>query len=303
MTFPDINFGLLAPPLSFIGGVMIQSASLLREKPSRWQVIVFLGMLGYLVFLMSYAMSHAPSGEADITPRIISLVMTSGGIFAVLFIMIFLKSIVSVIDESVIISNTISFWFILFESWRDFSAPALVIMAVAGIVFGAASFNLTFRRGKIRKAYKYALYGWYLVVNGMFAVSYFKSLSVGFYELPASVNSGDVPALTMTIIGMIAVHVFFNFGILYYSVIYSLVSSETRRGLVEYSDRLFSDRQVSIPAVRRMLVVQVVSFLAVRIFLSDISGRFIALWMLMTPIIARLFARTGAMAHGALPRQ
>lgn len=59
MTFPAINLyqplstfinlGLLAPPLAFIGGVLVQSASLLREMPSRWQVVVFFGMLAVQV--------------------------------------------------------------------------------------------------------------------------------------------------------------------------------------------------------------------------------------------------------------
>ena len=220
---------------------------------------------------------------------VISLIMTSGLAFAVLFIIVFLKSAVKVISESVIVSNTVSYWFIIFESWPYFNVPVTAFLVTVGTVFGIVSFRLVSDRGRIRNIHKYYLYGWYLFVNGIFAVSYFHCIPEGFHMLPALVNKGQVPPFTMVIIGMITVHVFFNFGILYYCVIYSLMSSGTRKGLVEYSDTLFGDKQISITAARNMIIVQALSFLIIDTFLSHFFCQFVALWMLMTPVIVKLF--------------
>ena len=289
-----IDLQLLIPPLAFIGGVVIQCLSLLREKPPKWGIVTFLGIFFYMIIMMFYAISRSLGSlpKDKMAEPVISLIMSLGMVFACLFIIVFLKSVVKVINESVIVSNTVSYWFILFESWTYFGMVTTAFLVLAGIIFGIVSFRLVSDRERIRNIYKYYLYGWYLFVNGIFAVSYFHCIPEGFHMLPTLVNKGQVPPFTMMLTGMITVHIFFNFGILYYSFIYSLLSSDTRKGLVEYSGRIFGDKQVSAAAVKNMVIVQAVSFLVVEVLLSYFFCQFVALWMLMTPVIVILFNLT-----------
>jgi hypothetical protein len=279
------------PPAAYIAGIIIQCLSLLREKPYKWAVITFLGMLFYLSSMMIYSVFYYNHDNFNnnaleaVTPQI----MVFGFIIAFLFIAVFLKSVVTIINEYVILSNTISYWFLIYETMEYFSGAVITLLIVLGIIASIASSCIFFYRDRIRNLYKYFLYGWYLFTNGLFAIRYFSGLPIDFFQFPAAINNGEVSSLIMLVIGMIVVHVLFNFGILYYSVMFSLISMDTRKDLLEYTKKIFSDRYVDFRVVRNMLFIQIAAFLVFEIFMSQLSFQFIALWILLVPVIVKIF--------------
>ncbi|MGC9365570.1 MAG: hypothetical protein ACP5FK_00815 [bacterium] len=282
--------GELIPVLAFQGGVLIQCLSMLREKPPKWSVITFGGMLAYMVIMMVYAVFQTNQQYlAENLPNILSQQMISlGFVFAFLFIAIFLKSLIKIINESVIISITICYIFLIFESLDLMNIKILITALVLGLIFLGACAYLIITKTKINNFMKLIFYGWFLLVNGFLAVNYFIHLGIGYYELPSLVFAGKVSSFNMLIIGMITAQVLFNFGIIYYSFIYSLISKQTRDNLISYSENLFSDNQFSFKNIKFFSVLQILIFAAVTIFLSKISYQLIVLWILLSPLMVKI---------------
>ncbi len=280
----------LITPMAFLGGVLIQCLSLMRKAPPRWSIITFVGMAVYMVLMMGYAL-WLPQGEHKMVwdlKHLMSPVMSLGMAGAVLYIMVFLKEIVLNIDESVIVSQTLSYWFVLYEA-RSLLGPGLVAAGAGlGILFSLLSWRLILQSRRVKRGYKYLLYGWYLLVNGFVAMGYFHLLPMGFYSLVSEVNAGRVGPLTLFLLGMLTVHIFFNFGLLYYSVIYSLISPEMRRGLLEQTDRLFEDRQADPRFLRKTLLGQAALFVLWEIAVPERAYGLILLWVMLTPLLMRL---------------
>lgn len=282
--------GELIPVLAFQGGILIQCLSMLREKPPKWSVITFGGMLAYMVIMMVYAVFQSNQQYlAENLSNILSQQMISlGFVFAFLFIAIFLKSLIKIINESVIISITICYIFLIFESLDLMNIKILITALVLGLIFLGACAYLIITKTKINNFMKLIFYGWFLLVNGFLAVNYFIHLGIGYYELPSLVFAEKVSSFNMLIIGMITAQVLFNFGIIYYSFIYSLISKQTRDNLISYSENLFSDNQFSFKNIKFFSFLQILIFAAVTIFLSKISYQLIVLWILLSPLMVKI---------------
>lgn len=280
------------PPLAFIVGIVVQCASLLRKKPPRASYILFVLMLMYMGGMMIFAMNRGSANtEARSVAEYIPVVMTFGMVISFLFIAVFLKETVHLINETVIISNTVSYVFLVAESWSALGGTALTFAIIAGLVMGTIAVRLIMSKAPISDMQKYLLYGWYLLVNGFFAVSYFSGLGLDFHMLSALVNEGKVSVITLFILGMIEVHVIFNFGILYYCIMFSIISSDTRKGLMAYTSTIFHDSQADIRSIKALLVTQAGIFLLAVLLFSIVSYHIMALWILLTPLIIKVFSR------------
>lgn len=247
-------------------------------------------MLLYVIFMMVWSVSvSAGEKSQDFIERIIlDQGMTYGFVFAFLFIAFFLKDILRALNESVIISMTIGYIFLVFES-RHFLQPALLITASAlGIFFGILSLYLVISKKKLGGGQKTLFYAWYFLVNGFFAISYFTYLDTGFHELPSAVAAKNISAPKMALLGMIAVQVLLNFGILYYSFIYSLFSPDTRKVLVQWAEKSFGDEQFGVKKVRILVIIQIAAFFFVSFFLSKIAYELFAFWILLSPLSVRI---------------
>lgn len=279
---------LLLPPLAYLAGIIIQCLILLREKPKKSSIAVFIGMFIYMIFMMFFAIMQTGIPEENQAQVIISQIMTYGLVFTFLFIAIFLKSVVRIIDEVLIVSNTVSFWFLLSVSWRIFGIPVSLLLSIIGAAASIYTVRTIFHRKEMRNTDAYFFYGWYLLTNGLFAVGYFNNLSIDFHRLPAAVNEGVIPPYTMLLIGMTAVHVAFNFGILYYSFIYSLFSAETRSKLADYTGTLFRQTRGPAAQIKKLIIIQTVLFILSRIFASEASYVLYSVWILLTPVLSRI---------------
>lgn len=282
--------GSLNPLLAYLSGVVFQCLALLTKKPRKWTVLIFSAMLLYVIFMMVWSISGSAKGLPQETTEKILLDqgMTYGFVFAFLFIAFFLKDILRAINESVIISMTIGYIFLVFES-RLFLQPALLITASAlGIFFGILSFYIVISKKKLGGLQKTLFYAWYFLVNGFFAVSYFYYLGTGFHELPSAVAAKNISAPKMVLLGMIAVQVLLNFGVLYYSFIYSLFSPDTRKVLVQWAEKSFGDEQFGIKKIRIFSLIQIAAFFFVSFFLSKIAYELFAFWILLSPLSARI---------------
>jgi len=288
MDFIYENINLFLPSLAFLGGIILQCISLLRKGPSNRKKIIFAGMFLYISAMMFY--SATQGGNAQKSQILISIITSLGFVTAFLFIALFIKEVVKIINESIIISNTLSYFFLIFEMHSSLSPQALSFLTILGISMGIVSIYLIINKNKIINLYKYLFYGWYLFINGFFAISYFQNLNIEYYEISSLVLAGKIPILSMWILGMIVVHLLFNFGILYYTTIYSLLSKDTRKEIVNYSNNLFLDKQVNLKEITIMLLFQLISFIFSWIFLDSIAGEIIALWILLTPIILKIFS-------------
>lgn len=282
--------GELNPILAFLGGILIQCLSMLREKPPKWSVITFGGMLVYMVVMMAYAVFQ--TGNQYLTENLFNVLsqqaISLGFVFAFLFVAIFLKSLIKIINESVLISITICYIFLIFESWDIMKIEVLITALVLGLFFLTVCAYLAISKTKINNFLKLIFYGWFLLVNGFLAVNYFIYLDIGYYELPSLVFSGKVSSFTMLIIGMITVQVLFNFGIIYYSFIYSMISKQTRDSLISFSEKLFSDEQFDLQDIKFISVFQILLFASITLLLSKISYQLIVLWLLLSPLIVKI---------------
>ncbi|MBN2363592.1 hypothetical protein JXL83_05630 [candidate division WOR-3 bacterium] len=291
-----IRRGDFNPLLAYLAGVSLQCLSLLRKKPPKWSVITFFGLLAYMIFMMLYSILSINSEVLfnNIKSILITQGMSYGFVLAFLFMVIFLKEIVKIINESVIISVTLSYLFLLFETRHSLTGYGFVFAVILGLLFGFLSLYLLLSKKKLRNVYKLIFYGWYILVNGFFAVSYFNYLGLDFQSLPTAVGKSEVPVYKMAVLGMIAVQVLMSFGLLYYSFIYSLFSKDARDALLSYSEKIFSDDQFDIRNLGVMTFFQSSAFILVSFFLSKIAFEFLAFWILLSPAITRFFYKISA---------
>jgi len=283
--------------MTFFLGIAIQCIGMLRRRPPRWAVFTFLGLLGYMLFMMVYsALSHsAEYPQKQLSRALLPMLFSFSFVFSFIFIAVFLKELVKTIDESVIFSMTISFWFLLLYRAGDFGTHALAVLAVLGAVpTVGSSIALLYRRGGIRNTYKLLFYGWYLLVNAVFAFAVFKALPTQFFLTASPRMVGEATFLDMLMLGMVCAYLMFNAGLLYYAGIYSLLSSEARRQLVSLSDNLFSDRRIEKREIYRIVAVQTAYFAALALLDPAARLYLLSFWILLTPIIVMsLLAVTG----------
>ena len=278
--------GPVTPALAYFSGIIVQCLSIVRTRPPKWAFITFFGMLAYMGVMMSYAViSHVRETNISHSSYIMKPLLSFGFVLGFLFIAIFLKQVIKVINEKVIFSVTLSYWFLLLVKGNEFSAGTLVFLVFLGAGPTAGAVTLIYYPGKIRSKFKVVFYAWYLFVNAFFAITYFYSLPVQFMadggmSLPFAESIPRLFAL-----GMVVVHLLFNGGILYYTFIYSLMSRDIRQEIVSYTSEIFSDEQISRNDITYILAVQVACFIAI-LFFGD-SAQFLALsfWILLTPVI------------------
>jgi hypothetical protein len=291
---PETFFVVYRPlllALTFLAGIILQCVSILRKKPVKWQVIVFLGMLAYMSFMMGYSIfSYSPEYlEKNLLQAILPQIITIGMVFAFLFIMIFLKDVVTVIDEGVIYSLTLSFWFLIIVRSSSFNLSCFIFIIVLALIPTVGTVALLLHQGPIKNVYKFLFYGWYLLVNAVFAYVYFTSLPSEFFASGGLVVTGEEDFLLMLSMGMVMVYLVYNAGILYYAFIYSLMFAEVRKQLISYSEQLFGDKQISGREMKRITLFQVLIF---AIFLAVPQGLrlyLISFWILLTPVILKVF--------------
>ncbi|MBN1151108.1 hypothetical protein JXA84_07835 [candidate division WOR-3 bacterium] len=280
------------PVAAYIIGATFQCFGLLRKKPPKWSFFVFALMFVYIVFMMLYSTASV-SGQVTTNESFKSIVinqgMTLGLAISFLFVSVFLKEIIRVINESVIISVTVSYMLLVFESRDLWSTAGICIAAVLGTFFSAFSVWLLLTKKKIAKPYKLILWGWFFFVNGFFAFSYYSRLGLDFSGIPTAVGKGEIGPLKMAVLGMISVQILVNFGILYYSFIYSLFSKQTRTAIISYTEKAFDDEQFNLKNIGITAIIQLSSYALITYFLSQIALEFIAFWVLLSPLITRGF--------------
>jgi hypothetical protein len=292
--------GPVVPALAYFSGIIVQCISIVRTRPPKWAFITFFGMLAYMGGMMAYAViSHARETNISNPSYIMQPMLSFGFVLGFLFIAIFLKQVIKVINEKVIFSVTLSYWFLLLIKGSEFSAGPLVLLVLLGAGPTAGAVTLIYYPGKIREKIKVVFYAWYLFVNAFFAITYFQSLPVTFMadggmSLPFSESIPRLFAL-----GMVVVHLLFNGGILYYTFIYSLMSRDIRQELVSYTSEVFSDEQISLNNITYILTVQVACFIAFLCFGPAAQFLSLSFWILLTPVIVIVLMAARRILSGA----
>lgn len=186
MTTDDVITAVSSRPVllgcAFLGGMFVQCLSLLRKRPPKWGIITFAGMLVYMTAMMGYAVTNYPAEylEEKLIQVILPQMFSFGFVFTFLFIAIFLKDVVKVINEAVIFSLTLSFWFLVLHRAGDFGPLPLAGVIALGIVPTAGAIYLLTHTGELRNVFRLFFYAWYLLVNALFALAFFDQLPSGF---------------------------------------------------------------------------------------------------------------------------
>lgn len=264
--------------LCFLVGVIIQCLSLLREMPKKWAFITFFGMLVYMAVLMGYSLFQLTE------IRLLEPILSLGMVFGFLFISIFLKEVLSIIDEKVIFSLTISYWFLLFYYGTSLYPASSNLLIEAGIFFTIVTILLIRQKTALKPLQKFLLYGWYLAINGIFALLYISHLPYPFHLL----HTGIAAPWEMLILGMLTIQLLYNFGILYYVFIYSLMVKGIRQQIIAQTKTLFTDQQISRKDIISITVSQCIAFIPLYFFRDSFGITLLAIWILLTPLITLL---------------
>lgn len=278
--------GPVVPALAYFCGIIIQCLSIVRSRPPKWGIVTFFGMLIYMGVMMIYAVSSSTqASQINSMSYIMQPLLSFGFVLGFLFIAVFLKQVIKVINEKVIFSVTLSYWFLLLIRGSTLGTVTLIFLVLLGAGPTAGTIMLIYYPGRINEKSKVLFYGWYLFVNALFAVTYFQSLPVQFMadggmSLP---YSESIPRLFA--LGMVVVHLLFNGGILYYTFIYSLLSRETRHAVVSYTSEIFSDEQISAKDIMYVLGIQTACFIAFLFFGPAVQFLALSFWILLTPVI------------------
>lgn len=279
-------------PLLYTGGVVLQCLALLRARPRKWAVVTFLGMILYMGVLMGYAvLDHSSRTSEPAVNAFMPLVISFGFVIAFLFVASFLREVSRVISEAVVVSITISYWFLVLERAASMNIVILVCALVAGIPATVGALRLVAGREILPARYKLVHYAWFLFVNVLFVVEYYDSLPTGFPLARGSADPGVETLIRVGVLGMVNVHLVFNGGILYYSSIYSLLYRDARREVIERAGQLFTDRQVTMRSVMRMLLAQGAVFAAMFALPSWIRFYILSFWILLTPVVDLVLRR------------
>lgn len=275
----------------YLAGIIIQCLSLLRKRPSKASVFIFLGMLGYLTVLIIYSIAQSPREqiEKSLMQAVVPHVISSGFIIALLFIAIFLKKVVKIIDETIIFSLTLSFWFLMINYSGSFSTGTVTAFIIIGILSTAIMLYLFIHAEKVKEIHKYFLYGWYLFINVVFSFSYYFNLPCEFFLSGGLIFNGMITWLEIITLGMVVVHIVFIAGILYYTMIYSLFSPDARFQVITYSSRLFRDRRIKSGELINISIIHLGSFILFSVLSAALGFYLFSLWILLTPLVMQLW--------------
>lgn len=273
----------------FLAGVIFQCLSLIHSRPPRWSYYIFFGMIAYSLVLIiisfnSYDSSYFTQKGLD---AIIAPFFSFGFIFAFLFIAIFLKQILTTIDENTLISLTVSFWFLFLEYYQEVNLLFQIIFSLLAIYFSFYSYRLIYSKEKQKPVLKLFSYLWFLLVNGLFALSYFSELPHLFIASGGLFHTGKESSLELFSLGMVIVQLTLNFGILYYGILYSLFSPELRQQILINTEQLMSDEQVD-SKLKWILLAQIISFIFFYIFENEYYIYILCFWLLSFPALNRL---------------
>ena len=202
--------GPVVPALAYFCGIIIQCLSIVRTRPPKWGIITFFGMVVYMGGMMVYAVSfNMGTANTSGVSYIMQPLLSFGFVLGFLFIAVFLKQVIKVINEKVIFSVTLSYWFLLLIKGGTLTTGTIILLILLGAGPTAGAIMLIYYPGRIKEKIKVLFYAWYLFVNALFAITYFQSLPVQFMadggmSLPFTES---VPRLFT--LGMVVVHLLF----------------------------------------------------------------------------------------------
>jgi hypothetical protein len=250
--------------------------------------------------MMAYAVYYRASTaeQADMT-TLMPVFISFGFVIAFLFVLSFIREVVRGIGEAVVVSLTISYWFLVIEKSGSMGFVFFTAAAALGVAAAYVAVRLAMGRETLSPRMKTLCYAWFLFANVLLAYEYYAFLPPGFPLAAGTARPDAETYLRLAVLGMVNVNLVYNFGILYYSTVYSIMNRDARRPIFEQAAALFSDRQVTKREVRKMLLFQSAVFL---FFLAapDWSQFYLlSIWILLTPLTALGLRRIGRLTGRA----
>lgn len=266
--------------------------------------------------------SSAFSGKNS--QMLMQFIFPLGMVFAFMFIALFMKEVVMVINKAMVASLTLSFVLLVLNNVKEiegalfYVALALCIIlpyGIIGIVIPKLGKFLNSQRyqnvqvknqdnsaqdkSKNTKKWQIIAYIWCLFINFCIAYIFFQKIGAGSFNL--GFLSAKTPLIDAFIMGMLIVQVLMNAGMLYYGFLFGMVSSEMRTKTFQFiEDNLVSNQQFTSKQIILILVIQVILFSLFRLISSLVGFHFLILWVLLTPILLRIYARLRLVAYKKL---
>lgn len=223
----------------YLVGVVTECLSLFKRRPQKSYVISFVIFAGLVTVMFAIPMIQQP--------KIVPEELFSLG-FAISFAVVacFIRDILRTLTRPLIYSFTISFWLLLVANAHYLGETGLIILGSIGVLGTLLSALTLFKIITPRNIHKVLLYGWFLFINGLFAILYYLRLQPDFrYSL--ELNQGILVGQSyvgMFLFGMTLVSTFASVGVLYYSLIF-FFSKDVRKQLSNFIPEVFDDRPIS----------------------------------------------------------
>jgi hypothetical protein len=142
----------LASVLWFSLGVALQAALAIR---ARWN-------WGLLLLCLLLAAAGMIPFRNEMNYALFGHVLTSIGLFGFALAIVFEKAILAVINEKIVLSNTMAFWYAIFSNCFKLGLPDWLIFAC--LVPTTATMVIAFTQPPLNLFWKAAMYAWFLLL-------------------------------------------------------------------------------------------------------------------------------------------